>query len=113
VTYAPQKAATRANVLASSRWREDKAYTKAFASATDKRNFWEATLRTVQLTYVAELGFTSSNEFFAWVAKCDVSRDGAVAEWAAVTANKTLADEANKQRQAAAWEKALAVKATE
>jgi hypothetical protein len=29
---------------------------------------------------MAQLGFMSSNEFFAWVAECDASRDGAVAE---------------------------------
>jgi hypothetical protein len=46
---APQKAATRANVLAASRQQEDDAYAKAFASATDKRNHWETTLRATQL----------------------------------------------------------------
>ncbi len=29
---------------------------------------------------MAQLSFTSSNKFFAWVADCDMSRDGAVAE---------------------------------
>ncbi len=53
VTYAPQKAATRANVLAASRWQEDDAHAKTFASATDKRNHWEATLRAAQLKFVA------------------------------------------------------------
>jgi hypothetical protein len=80
VTYAQQKAATCANVLAASRWREDDAHAKAFASATDKRNRREATLCAAQLKYVAQLGFTSSNKFFAWVAECGASWDGAVAE---------------------------------
>jgi hypothetical protein len=46
---APQKAAMHANVLAASRRREDDAYAKAFASATDKRNCRETTLRATQL----------------------------------------------------------------
>jgi hypothetical protein len=46
---APQKAATHANVLAASRWWEDNAYAKAFASATDKRNHRETTLCANQL----------------------------------------------------------------
>jgi hypothetical protein len=93
---APQKAATHANVLAASRWREDDAYAKAFASATDKRNHRETTLRANQLRYVAQLGFMSSSEFFAWVAECNASRDGAVAEAPNRTpalAEKLLAEE--------------------
>jgi hypothetical protein len=116
---APQKAATRANVLAGSCRREDDAYAKAFASATDKRNRREA-------QYVAQLGFTSSSEFFAWVAECDASPDGAVAEapnrtpalakkllaeeqrhHKTATQERALADKANKRRQVAAQEKAL------
>ncbi len=46
---APQKAATRANILAVSRRWEDDAYAKAFASVTDKRNHRETTLRANQL----------------------------------------------------------------
>jgi hypothetical protein len=129
---APQKAATRANVLAASRWREDDAYAKAFASATDRRNRWETTLRANQLRYVAQLGFTSSSEFFAWVAECDASWDSAVAEapnctpalakkllakerchHETATQERALADKANEQRQAAAQEKALEDKAYE
>jgi hypothetical protein len=87
VTYATQNAATRANMLAVSRRREDDTHAKAFASVTNKRNRWEATLRAAQLKYVAQLGFMSSNEFFAWVAECDASWDGAVAE----VPNRTLA----------------------
>ncbi len=121
-----QKAATHANVLAASRRREDDAYAKAFASATDKRNRRETTLRANQLRYVAQLGFTSSSEFFAWVAECDASRDGAVAEapnctlalaekllaeeqrhHKTATQERALADEANERRRAAAQEKAL------
>ncbi len=105
-------------------------HAKAFASATDKRNCPEATLRAAQLTYVAQLGFTSSSEFFAWVAECNASRDGAVAEapnctlalaekslaekqrrHKMATQERALADEANERRQAAAQEKALADKA--
>jgi hypothetical protein len=44
-----QKAATRANVLAASRRREDNTYAKAFAFATDKRNCRETTFRANQL----------------------------------------------------------------
>jgi hypothetical protein len=87
VTYAPQKAATCANMLAASRRREDDVHPKVLPSATDKRNFWEATLRAAHLKYVAQLGFTSSNEFFTWVAKRDASWDGAVVE----APNRTLA----------------------
>jgi hypothetical protein len=129
---APQKAATRANVLAASRWREDDAYAKAFASATDKRNLWETTLCANQLRYVAQLSFTFSSEFFAWVAECDASQDGAVAEAPNRTPalaeklldkerchHKTamqenaLADKANEQCWAAARDKALADEANE
>jgi hypothetical protein len=101
VTYALQKAATHANVLAASHWQEDDAHAKAFASATDKRNRWEATLRAAQLKYVAQLSFTSSNKFFAWVAECDASRDGAVAE--APNRTPALAERAsaNTRRQLA------------
>ncbi len=75
-----QKAAVHVNVLTASRRQEDNAHAKAFASEADKRNCREATLRAAQLKYVAQLGFTSSNELFAWVAECNASRDGAVAE---------------------------------
>jgi hypothetical protein len=75
-----QNAATRVNVLATSRCQEDNAHAKAFASEADKSNRWEATLHASQLQYVAQLSFTSSNEFFAWVADCDASWDGTVAE---------------------------------
>ncbi len=44
-----QNAAARANVLAVSRRQEDNAHAKAFASATNKRNCWETTLRATQL----------------------------------------------------------------
>ena len=73
-------AATRTNVLVASCRREDDAYAKAFASATDKRNRRETTLRANQLRYMAQLGFTSSSKFFAWVAECDASWDGAATE---------------------------------
>ncbi len=46
---AQHKAATHGNVLAASRRRKDDAYAKAFASATDKRNRRETTLRANQL----------------------------------------------------------------
>ncbi len=82
-----QKAAARVNVLAVSRCQVDDAHAKAFASEADKRNCREATLRAAQLKYVAQLGFTSSNKFFAWVAECDACRDGAVVE----APNRTLA----------------------
>jgi hypothetical protein len=62
-----QNAATRVNVLAASRCQEDNAHAKVFASKANKSNCWEATLRASQLQYVAQLGFTSSNKFFAWV----------------------------------------------
>ncbi len=122
-----QKAAMHANVLAASRRREDDVYAKAFASATDKRNCQETTLHATQLQYVAQLGFMSSSEFFAWVAECDASWDGAVAEapnrtpalaekslaeerrrHETATQERVLADEANKQRRAATRDKALA-----
>jgi hypothetical protein len=124
---APQKAAMRANVLAASRWQEDDAYAKAFVSATDKRNHRETTLHANQLRYMAQLGFTSSSKFFAWVAECDASWHGAVAEapnhtpalaekslaveqhhHKMATQERVLADKANERRQAAAQEKALA-----
>ena len=107
---APQKAAMRANVLAASRRREDDAYAKAFASATDKRNCRETTLRANQLRYVAQLGFTSSSEFFAWVVEFDASRDGAVAEApnrTPVLAKKSLAKE-RRCHKTATQERALA-----
>ncbi len=112
---APQKAATRANVLAASRRREDDAYAKAFASATDKRNHRETTLHANQLQYVAQLGFTSSSEFFAWVAECDASWDGAVAEASNRTpalAEKSLAKE-QRHHETTTQDKALADKANE
>ncbi len=75
---------------------------------------------------MAQLGFTSSSEFFAWVAECDASRDSAVAEapnctpslakkllaeerrhHETATQERALADKANERRQAAAQEKAL------
>jgi hypothetical protein len=127
-----QKAATRANVLAASRQWEDNAYAKAFASVTDKRNHRETTLRANQLRYMAQLSFTSTSEFFAWVAECNASWDGAVAEapnrtlplakkslteerhrHETAAQEKALADKANKRRQAAAQEKALADEANE
>jgi hypothetical protein len=74
-----QNAAARVNVLAMSRRQEDNAHAKAFASKADKRTCWETTLRATQLQYVAQLGFTPSSEFFAWLAECDASPDGAVA----------------------------------
>ncbi len=123
---APQKAATRANVLAASCRREDDAYAKVFPSATDKRNHRETTLRANQFQYVAQLGFTSSSEFFAWVAECDASQDGTVAEapnrtpvlaekslakerrhHETATQERALADKANKPGRAAVQEKAL------
>jgi hypothetical protein len=129
---APQKAATCANVLAASRWREEDAYAKAFASATDKRNRRETTLHANQLQYVAQLGFMSSSKFFAWVAECNASWDGAVAEapnhtpglakkllaeerrcHETAAQEKVLANEANEQRQVAVREKALADEAKE
>ncbi len=74
-----QNAAARVKVLAASRRQEDDAHAKAFASKADKRTRRETTLRATQLQYVAQLGFTSSSEFFTWVAECDASWDGAVA----------------------------------
>jgi hypothetical protein len=112
---ARQKAATRANVLAASRWREDNAYAKAFASATNKRNRRETTLRANQLRCVAQLGFTSSSEFFAWVVECDASWNGAVAEAPNRTpalAEKSLAEE-QRHHETATQERALADKANE
>ncbi len=127
-----QNAAARVNVLAASRRQEDNVHAKAFASKADKRTCWETTLRATQLQYVAQLGFTSSSKFFAWLLECNASWDGAVAEapnrtpalakkalakvqchHEMATQEKALADEANKQCQAAAWEKALADKAHE
>jgi hypothetical protein len=127
-----QNAAARVNVLATSRCQEDDAHAKAFASKADKRTRRETTLRATQLQYVAQLGFTSSSKFFAWVVECNASRDGAVAEapnrspalaekalaeeqhcHETATQEKALADKANEQRQTAAWEKALADEAHE
>jgi hypothetical protein len=129
---AHHKAATHANVLAASRRQKDNAYAKAFASATDKRNRRETTLHANQLRYVAQLGFTSSSEFFAWVAECNASRDGAVSKapnrthalaekllaeerrhHKTATQEKVLADEANERCWAAARDKALADEANE
>jgi hypothetical protein len=95
-----QNAAMRVNVLAASRHQEDDVHAKAFASEADKSNRREATLRASQLQYMAQLGFTSSNKFFAWVAECDASRDGAVAE----TSNRTpaLAERASADDKEAA-----------
>jgi hypothetical protein len=81
---------------------------------------------------VAQLGFTPSSKFFAWVAECNASRDGAVAEvpnrtpalakkalaeerccHETATQEKALANEANERCQAAAREKALADEAHE
>jgi hypothetical protein len=81
-----QKVAVHVNVLAASCPQEDDAHAKAFASEADKRNCREATLRAAQLKYVAQLGFTSSNQFFALVAECNASQDGAVVE----APNRTL-----------------------
>jgi hypothetical protein len=122
-----QNAAARVNVLAASRWQEDDAHAKAFASKATKRTCRETTLRAPQLQYVAQLGFTSSSEFFAWVAECNASRDGAVVEapnrtlalakkmlaekWRrhkTATQEKALANKTNERRQAASQEKALA-----
>ncbi len=127
-----QNAAARVNMLATSRCQEDDAHAKAFASKADKRTRRETTLRATQLQYVAQLGFKSSSEFFAWVAECDASGDGAVAEapnrtpalaekalaeerrcHETATQEKLLADEANEWCQAAAREKALADEAHE
>ncbi len=117
------------NVLATSSCQEDDTQAKAFASKADKRICRETTLRATQLQYVAQLGFTSSSKFFAWVAECDASRDSAVVEapnrtpvlaekalaeeqhcHETATQDKALADNANKQCQAAVHEKALADK---
>ncbi len=122
-----QNAAARVNVLATPRCQEDDVHAKAFASKADKMTRRETTLRATQLQYVAQLSFTSSSEFFAWVAECNASQDGAVAEapnrtpvlakkvlaeeqrcHETATQEKALANEANEQRQAAAQEKALA-----
>ncbi len=127
-----QNAAAGVNVLAMSRRQEDNAHAKAFASKADKRTCWETTLHATQLQYVAQLGFTPSSKFFAWLAECDASPDGAVAEapnrtpalaekalaeerrrHEMATQEKALADEANERRQAAAQEKALADEAHE
>ncbi len=127
-----QNAAACVNMLAASRRQEDDAHAKAFASKADKRTCRETTLRTTQLQYVAQLGFTSSSEFFAWEAECDASWDGAVAEapnrtpalaekalteeqrrHKTATQEKALADEANERHQAAAREKTLADEAHE
>jgi hypothetical protein len=91
-----QNAATRGKVLAASRHQKDNAHAKAFASKADKRTRRETALRATQLQYVAQLGFMSSSEFFAWVVECDASRDGAVAEVPNRTpalAEKLLAEE--------------------
>ncbi len=127
-----QNAAAHVNVLAASRHQEDNVHAKAFASKADKRTCWETTLRATQLQYMAQLGFTSSSEFFAWVVECNASRDGAVVEGPnrtpalaekalakerrcheTATQEKALAGEANEQRRAAAQEKALVDKANE
>jgi hypothetical protein len=100
VTYAPQKAATCANVLAASCQQEDDAHAKEFASAANKRNRREAALSAAQLKYVAQLGFTSSNEFFAWVAECNASWDGAVVE--APNRTPALAERASSNDKEAA-----------
>jgi hypothetical protein len=122
-----QNASARVNVLAASRCQEDDMHAKAFASKADKRTRQETTLHATQLQYMAQLGFTSSSEFFAWIAECDASWDGTVAEapnrtlalaekalakerhcHETAAQEKVLADKANKRRQAAALEKALA-----
>jgi hypothetical protein len=127
-----QNAAARMNVLAASRCQEDNVHAKAIVYEADKRTCRETTLRATQLQYVAQLGFTFSSKFFALVAECDASWDGAVAEApnrTPVLAEKALAeeqrchktamqekawaDEAKERRQAAAWEKALADEAHE
>jgi hypothetical protein len=110
-----QNAAARANMLAASRHQEDDAHAKAFASATDKRNCRETTLRATQLRYMAQLGFTSSSKFFAWVVECDASWDGAVAETPNRTpalAKKSLTEE-QRCHETATQERALANKANE
>jgi hypothetical protein len=64
---------------------------------------------------MAQLGFTSSSEFFAWVAECDASRDGAVAEAPNRTpalAEKSLAKE-QRHHEMATQERALADEANE
>jgi hypothetical protein len=94
-----QNAAVRVNVLAASRPQEDDAHAKAFASKADKSNRREATLRASQLQCVAQLGFTSS-EFFAWVAECNASWDGAVAE--APNHTPALAERASANNKEAA-----------
>ena len=110
-----QNAAARVNVLAASHRQEDNAHAKAFASTTNKRNCWEATLHAAQLAYVAQLGFTSSSEFFAWVAECNASQDGAVAE--APNRTPALAEKLLTKEQCchetATQERALADKANE
>jgi hypothetical protein len=110
-----QNAAVRVNVLAASCCQEEDAHTKAFASEANKRTRWEITLRATQLQYVAQLGFMSSSKFFAWVAECNASRDGAVVEAPNRTlalAEKALAKEQHCHK-AATQEKALANKAHE
>ncbi len=91
-----QNAAAHVNVLAASNRHEEDAHAKAFASKADKRTCRETTLRATQLQYLAQLGFTSSSKFFAWVAECNASWDGAVAEApnrTSVLAKKALAGE--------------------
>ncbi len=110
-----QNAAARVNMLAKSRCQEDNAHAKTFTSEADKRTCRETTLRATQLQYVAQLGFTSSSEFFAWVAECDASWDGAVAEAPNRTpalAKKALAKEQHCHKTAT-QEKAFADKANE
>jgi hypothetical protein len=76
---------------------------------------------------MAQLGFTSSSEFFAWVAECNASWDGAVAEapnrtpalaekllteeqcrHETATQERGLADKANERCRATTRDKALA-----
>jgi hypothetical protein len=95
-----QNAAPRVNVLATSRRQEDNAHAKAFPSEADKSNRREATLRASQLQYMAQLGFTSSNKFFAWVAECDAFWDGAVAE--ALNRTPALAERVSADNKEAA-----------
>jgi hypothetical protein len=64
-----QKAAARVNMLAGSRSQEDDTHTKAFTSAADKRNCWEATLLATLPKYTHHLGFGSYDDFVAWRAE--------------------------------------------
>jgi hypothetical protein len=108
-----QNAAAHMNVLAVSRCQEDNAHAKAFVSEANKRTRWETTLCATQLQYVAQLGFTFSSEFFAWIAECNASQDGVVAEAPNHTpalAEKLLAKE-RRHYKTAMQERALADKA--